>query len=146
MIGALYRRVCERLWNRDSRRHTSEMRRLEQTAQAREVDHLDALALQLAQIRSLPRVHTSGRARALDAWRDAAQLVSTRWEDFRQAGSGTREVGVRVLRRRSRCGRGHGRGNGPDSWSRNGIGRTRHVHCAGPLRWRWSRRVPRRNA
>jgi hypothetical protein len=90
MIGALYRRACERRWNRDRRRHASEMRRLEQTAQAREVDHLDALALQLAQIRSLPRVHTSGRARALDAWRDAAQLVSTRWEDFRQAGSETR--------------------------------------------------------
>ena len=34
----------------------------------------------------------SGHARALDAWRDAAQLVSTRWEDFRQGGSGTRRA------------------------------------------------------
>jgi hypothetical protein len=35
--------------------------------------------------RSSPLLAGRGRARALDAWRDAARLVSTRWEVFLEA-------------------------------------------------------------
>lgn len=35
--------------------------------------------------RSTPLFAARGRARALDTWRNAARLVSTRWEVFRDA-------------------------------------------------------------
>jgi hypothetical protein len=40
--------------------------------------------------RTAQRLAAHGRARSLDTWRDAAQLVGARWEVFLEAGPETR--------------------------------------------------------
>ncbi len=49
-----------------------------------------------------------GRAQALDAWREAANLVATRWQLFLEAEPEGRRVGIRVLRRSAGRRRGCG--------------------------------------
>jgi hypothetical protein len=56
MIGPWYRALRGRRWDRHRRRHISEMRRLEQAARAHMVESLEAMAIQLAEIRGLPEV------------------------------------------------------------------------------------------
>jgi hypothetical protein len=54
MIRPLYEAVRGRRWNRDRRRHISEMRRLEEATRAHKIHPIDAMAAQLTEIRSLP--------------------------------------------------------------------------------------------
>lgn len=61
MIRPLYEALLERRRNRDRRRHVSEMRRLEQAAHAHMADFVEAMAVQLAEIRNLPEVSEPGR-------------------------------------------------------------------------------------
>jgi len=50
----LWRTVCERRWNRDRRRRIAEMRQRERATFIANVDWIEAMAIQLAEIRALP--------------------------------------------------------------------------------------------
>jgi hypothetical protein len=50
----LWRSVCERRWNRDRRRRIAEMRQRERASFIANVDWVEAMAIQLAEIRALP--------------------------------------------------------------------------------------------
>jgi hypothetical protein len=56
MIRPLSEAVRKHRWNRDRRRHISEMCRLERAARTQMADSIEAMAQQLAEIRSLPEV------------------------------------------------------------------------------------------
>jgi hypothetical protein len=60
MLRPICAALRERRWNRDRRRHISEMRRSEKAACAHLADSLEAMAIQLAEIRSLPEVSEPG--------------------------------------------------------------------------------------
>ena len=49
------------------------------------------------------------RAQALDAWREAANLVATRWQRFLEAESDGRRWAFALLRRSAGCRSGRGR-------------------------------------
>jgi hypothetical protein len=54
MIRSLYWSARERRWNRDRRRRIAEMLQRERVIQMVTVDWLEAMAIQLAEIRGLP--------------------------------------------------------------------------------------------
>jgi hypothetical protein len=54
MISSLYRSARERGWNRDRGRRIAEMLHRERLIQIVTVDWLEAMAIQLAEIRGLP--------------------------------------------------------------------------------------------
>lgn len=56
MIRTLYTAVQQRRWNRDSSRRIAVMLERERTIAMADLDRLDALTYQLAQIRALPEV------------------------------------------------------------------------------------------
>lgn len=57
IIRWLYIAARERRWNRDRRRRIAEMRRRERLSFITNIDWVDAMASQLAEIRSLPEAH-----------------------------------------------------------------------------------------
>ena len=54
MIRSLYIAARERRWNRDRRRRIAEMLQRERSMLTANVDWLEAMAIQLAEIRGLP--------------------------------------------------------------------------------------------
>jgi hypothetical protein len=54
MIRSLYIVACERHWNRDRRRRIAEMNRRERASFMAQIDWVEAMAIQLAEIRTLP--------------------------------------------------------------------------------------------
>jgi hypothetical protein len=54
MIRSLYITARERRWNRDRRRRIAEMLQRERSILTANVDWLEAMAIQLAEIRGLP--------------------------------------------------------------------------------------------
>lgn len=54
MMGSLYRAVFERRWNRDRRRRIDSMLEHERAGNAAVLDWVEAMAAQLAEIRTLP--------------------------------------------------------------------------------------------
>ena len=60
IIRSLYIAARERRWNRDRRRRIAEMRRRERLSFITNIDWVDAMASQLAEIRSLPEAHEPG--------------------------------------------------------------------------------------
>jgi hypothetical protein len=58
MIRSLYILVCEARWNRDRRRRIAKMREKERTAITARIDWVEAMAIQLAEIRMLPEMTT----------------------------------------------------------------------------------------
>ena len=54
MMRSLYIAVRERRWNRDRRRRIAEMRQRERASFIAQVDWVEAMAIQLAEIRTLP--------------------------------------------------------------------------------------------
>jgi hypothetical protein len=58
MIRSLYILVRERLWNRDRRRRIAKMRQRERMALTAQIDCIEAMATQLAEIRMLPEMTT----------------------------------------------------------------------------------------
>ena len=54
MIRSLYRAVRERRWNRDRRRRISQMVQRERVNATAVCDWIEAMAVQLAEIRTLP--------------------------------------------------------------------------------------------
>jgi hypothetical protein len=54
MIRSVYIAVRERRWNRDRRRRIAEMRQRERATFIAQVDWVEAMASQLAEIRMLP--------------------------------------------------------------------------------------------
>jgi hypothetical protein len=54
MIRSLYIAARERRWNRDRRRRIAEMLQRERSILTANVDWLEAMAIQLAEIRGLP--------------------------------------------------------------------------------------------
>jgi hypothetical protein len=54
MIRSLYRSARERRWDRDRRRRIVELSQRERLIQMVNVDWLEAMAIQLAEIRGLP--------------------------------------------------------------------------------------------
>jgi hypothetical protein len=54
MIRSLYMVARERRWNRDRRRRIAEMRRRERASVMARIDWVEAMAVQLAEIRTLP--------------------------------------------------------------------------------------------
>ena len=54
MIRSLYTVVRERRWNRDRRRRIAEMQQRERATFIAQVDWVEAMAMQLAEIRMLP--------------------------------------------------------------------------------------------
>jgi hypothetical protein len=54
MIRSLYRSARERNWDRDRRRRIAELSQRERLIQLVNVDWLEAMAIQLAEIRGLP--------------------------------------------------------------------------------------------
>jgi hypothetical protein len=54
MIRSLYIDARERCWNRDRRRRIAEMQRRERATFMAQIDWVDAMATQLAEIRTLP--------------------------------------------------------------------------------------------
>jgi hypothetical protein len=54
MIGRLCRATRERRWNRDRRRRIAEMLEREHAGSAAVMEWLEAMAVQLAEIRTLP--------------------------------------------------------------------------------------------
>jgi hypothetical protein len=54
MIRSLYMVARERRWNRERRRRIAEMRRRERTSVMAQIDRVEAMAVQLAEIRTLP--------------------------------------------------------------------------------------------
>lgn len=59
MIRTLYIAARERRWNRDRHRRIAEMRRRENATFMAQIDWVEAMAIQLAEIRALPEAfHT----------------------------------------------------------------------------------------
>ena len=56
MIRSFYLAARERRWDRDRRRRIAEMRRRERASRTVEVEWVEAMAIQLAEIRTLPEV------------------------------------------------------------------------------------------
>jgi hypothetical protein len=56
MIRSLYIVARERCWNRDRRRRIAEMQRRERASFMAQIDWVEAMAIQLAEIRTLPEV------------------------------------------------------------------------------------------
>ena len=56
MIRSLYIAARERRWDRDRRRRIAEMRHRERAAFASNIDWVEAMAIQLAEIRALPEL------------------------------------------------------------------------------------------
>jgi hypothetical protein len=54
MMSSLYRALFERRWNRDRRRRIDQMLDHERAGNAAVLDWIDAMATQLAEIRTLP--------------------------------------------------------------------------------------------
>ena len=54
MIRSIYIGARERCWNRDRRRRIAEMRRRERASFMAQIDWVEAMAIQLAEIRTLP--------------------------------------------------------------------------------------------
>jgi hypothetical protein len=54
MIRSIYTITRERCWNRDRRRRIAEMRRRERASFMAQIDWVEAMATQLAEIRTLP--------------------------------------------------------------------------------------------
>jgi hypothetical protein len=54
MIRSLYIVARERCWDRDRRRRIAEMRRRERASFMAQIDWVEAMAIQLAEIRTLP--------------------------------------------------------------------------------------------
>ena len=54
MMRSLYTAARERHWNRDRRRRIAEMRQRERATFMAQVDWVEAMAIQLAEIRMLP--------------------------------------------------------------------------------------------
>ena len=54
MIRSLYAAAQERRWNRDRRRRIAEMSRRERATFITNIDWVEAMAFQLAEIRALP--------------------------------------------------------------------------------------------
>jgi hypothetical protein len=55
-FGSLYAAACERCWNRDRSRRIATMLERERATVAATTDWLEAMAIQLAEIRALPQV------------------------------------------------------------------------------------------
>jgi hypothetical protein len=53
-MSSLYRVIFERRWNRDRRRRVGKMLARERAANAAVLDWIEAMAVQLAEIRTLP--------------------------------------------------------------------------------------------
>ena len=63
MIRSLYIVTRERCWNRDRRRRIAEMQRRERASFMAQINWVEAMAIQLAEIRTLPEVlQTPSRA------------------------------------------------------------------------------------
>ena len=56
-IRSLCIEARERRWNRDRRRRIAEMRRRERLSFVTNIDWVEAMAIQLAELRSLPEAH-----------------------------------------------------------------------------------------
>jgi hypothetical protein len=61
MMRSLYIAARERRWNRDRRRRIAEMRQRERASFIAQVDWVEAMAIQLAEIRMLPEPLATGR-------------------------------------------------------------------------------------
>ena len=61
MIRSLYIVACERHWNRDRRRRIGEMNRRERASFMAQIDWVEAMAIQLAEIRTLPETFPTRR-------------------------------------------------------------------------------------
>jgi hypothetical protein len=61
MIRSLYMVARERHWNRDRHRRIAEMRRRERASFMAQIDWVEAMAVQLAEIRTLPEVFQTRR-------------------------------------------------------------------------------------
>lgn len=61
MIRSLYIDARERCWNRDRRRRIAEMQRRERASFMAQIDWVDAMATQLAEIRTLPEAFQTRR-------------------------------------------------------------------------------------
>jgi hypothetical protein len=53
-MRSLYRAFCERRWNRNRRRRINEMLARDRAGHAAVLDWIEAMAVQLAEIRTLP--------------------------------------------------------------------------------------------
>lgn len=56
LIRSLYIAARERRWNRDRRRRIAEMRRRERATFVSDIDWVETMAIQLAEIRALPEL------------------------------------------------------------------------------------------
>lgn len=56
MIRSLYIQLRERRWNRDRRQRIAQMRRRERATFVTNIDWVEAMAIQLAEIRTLPEL------------------------------------------------------------------------------------------
>jgi hypothetical protein len=61
MIRSLCIGARERCWNRDRRRRIAEMRRRERASFMAQIDWVEAMAIQLAEIRTLPEAFQTRR-------------------------------------------------------------------------------------
>ena len=61
MIRSLYIVACERQWNRDRRRRIAEMNRRERASFIAQIGWIEAMAIQLAEIRTLPEAFPTRR-------------------------------------------------------------------------------------
>jgi hypothetical protein len=61
MNCSLYIAARERCWNRDRRRRIAEMRRRERATFMAQIDWVEAMAIQLAEIRTLPEASQTRR-------------------------------------------------------------------------------------
>ena len=61
MMRSVYIAARERRWNRDRRRRIAEMRQRERASFIAQVDWVEAMAIQLAEIRMLPEPLATGR-------------------------------------------------------------------------------------
>jgi hypothetical protein len=61
MIRSLYIVARERCWNRDRRRRIAEMHRRERASFMAQIDWVEAMAIQLAEIRTLPEAFQTRR-------------------------------------------------------------------------------------
>jgi hypothetical protein len=61
MIRSLYIIARERRWNRDRRRRVAEMLRRERASFIAQIDCVEAMAIQLAEIRTLPEAFQTRR-------------------------------------------------------------------------------------
>lgn len=62
MIRSLYIVAREGRWNRDRRRRIAEMRRRERASFMAQIDWVEAMAIQLAEIRTLPEAFQTPRS------------------------------------------------------------------------------------